>query len=145
MLPLAEFAPISADFQLNVWNVMLFLSSLATLWAAIRRKPTLDSHLSKFESAIDTLRRSVDELTEAQRASADHDARIRQLEIAAGDLRRSHDTCAHAHRADQQRVTREWFDRIEGVEKTVASNFQTMERALGRIEGELKAMAARPN
>lgn len=142
MLPLAEFAPISADFQLNVWNVMLFLSSLATLWAAIRRKPTLDSHLSKFESAIDTLRRSVDELTEAQRASADHDARIRQLEITAGDLRRSHDSCSLSHRADQQRVTREWFDRIEKVENGMSKNFQTMEGAIGRIEGQLAILVA---
>jgi hypothetical protein len=32
LLPLAEFSPLSADFQLNIWNVLLFVSTLATLW-----------------------------------------------------------------------------------------------------------------
>lgn len=137
LLPLAEFAPISADFQLNVWNVLLFLSTLGTLWAAIRRKPPLDARLTEFSSSISGLKASVDKLTKAQEEAAGHAARIAQLERECSTLRTEIERKTTEQRKATDESMHDLYLRIEGFETATARNFQTVERSLGRIEGQL--------
>ncbi len=138
LLPLAEFSPLSADFQLNIWNVLLFVSTLATLWAAIRRKPPLDARLTEFSASIAGLKGSVDKLTKAQEDAAGHAARIAQLERECGELRAEIDRKTTEQRQSTDESMHDLYLRIEGFESATARNFQTIERSLGRIEGELK-------
>lgn len=141
-LLLAEFSPLSPSAQLAIVSILSLLLIVLSIRAMIRRDPSLDTHLAKFEASIATLTKSVNELTESQKLAADHSTRIRALESEAVAIRAAHTQCSMAHRSDQTRVTREWFDRIEKVESGMAKNFQTIEGAIGRIEGQLTILVA---
>lgn len=138
MLPLlAEFTPLAPSTQIAIVSLLGVVVTLVSLWSMLRRRPPLDAHLAKFEAALEGLRASVDELTEAQKAAAEHSAEIRALKQRVATLEQLRDMDAKAQRDDMRTNTRELFQRIESVEQTVAKNFQLVERALGKVEGQL--------
>lgn len=138
MLPLvAEFTPLPPSAQLAFVSLLTVVVTLASLWSMLRRRPPLDAQIAKFEATIAGLTESVDKLTEAQEAAAGHSAEISALKDRVAALETQREADADAAREDLRRTTRELFDRIEGVEKAVATNFQAVERALGRLEGQI--------
>lgn len=143
MLPLlAEFTPLSNSAQMAVVSLLILVSLLLTIWSLTRRHPPLDAHLTKFEGSIATLTKAVDELTKAQRAAADHSTRIAQLERECSALRLELDEKITDQRDATDEGIQRVYLRIESLEQSVSRNFQTIERSLGRIEGELKARAS---
>lgn len=137
LLPLAEFSPLSGSAQWAIVSILSVALICVSLWVLLRRQPPLDAHLAKFEATIAGLTDSVNKLTEAQEAAAGHAAEIRTLKERVATLEQLRDTDAKAQREDMSTNTRQLFDRIDGVEKAVAMNFQAVERALGRLEGRI--------
>ncbi|HLP02128.1 MAG TPA: hypothetical protein VK163_08885 [Opitutaceae bacterium] len=138
MLPLvAEFTPLSPSAQLAVVSLLVVAATLLSIWNMVRRRPPLDAQIARFEATIDTLRKAVDELTEAQRAAASHSSRISQLESECAELRSALDRRLSDQRRDTDGSITKLYLRIESFEKAVTGNFQTVERSLGRIEGQL--------
>lgn len=137
LLPLAEFSPLSPSAQIAVVSLLSVALICVSIWAMVRRQPPLDAQIARFEATIDTLRKAVDELTEAQRGAASHSARIAQLENECAELRSALDRRLTEQRRDTDESITKLYLRIESFEKAVAMNFQTVERSLGRIEGQL--------
>lgn len=152
MLPaqtLAEFTPLSPTAQLAIVSLLGVAVALLTIRSLVRRTPPLDSHLTKFEAAIATLTKAVDDLTEAQRSASSHSTRIATLEKECSILRQELDKKLTDQREDfDKKLTaqheagdesiHEVYLRIENIELSNSKNFQSIERALGRIEGALQ-------
>lgn len=141
----AAFAPISADFQLNVWNVIVLLTALTALLAALRRKPPLDSQLVQLGSSISSLQASVEALTTEQKRQAAHEAKIEALQEKVRLLEAQRETDAAAQRRHLAHVQHEIFQkfdqldakfgaRLETLDTKVSANLQSIERGLGRFE-----------
>lgn len=140
-------------FAYAVWGVIF--GGIVTLVVAAngidsmlerrRRRPSVDVDLSGLQSAIKTLTASVDELKAARADHNGHKERIAALEEQCRKLDAEAATYASTQRSYLAKLTRDFFDRIEGVEKTMAQNFQTVERGVGRVEGALEQIAARLN
>lgn len=127
MLPLlAEFTPLSPSAQLAIFSLLTVVVTLVSLWSMLRRRPPLDAQIARFEAAIEGLNRSVADLAEAQRQASSHGFRIDAIER----------NCA-ACRIETNRALKDVYDRIESVESSMGENFQSVERALGRIEGQI--------
>lgn len=141
MLPaqtLAEFTPLSPTAQLAIVSLLGVAVALLTIRSLVRRTPPLDAHLTKFESAIATLTKAVDDLTEANRAAANHSTRIATLERECSALRTELDRKLTDQHVATDKSIREVYLRIESIELSNSKNFQSIERALGRIEGALQ-------
>lgn len=141
-LVLASFTPLSPGAQLALYAVFTVVVGGSTLWANIRagrRKPTVDVDLVKLAASIEHLQKTVDTLATTAERHASHASEIAGLKRELDDLRKLREADAASHRGWGAKTTREIFDRIEAVEKSVAANFQSVERALGRIEGQLSA------
>lgn len=110
-----------------------------------RRQPSLDVDLVGLQSAIKSLTSAVDELKAARADHNGHKERIAALEQRCEALDKEANATASAQRSHLAKLTREFFERIEGVEKTMAKNFQDVERGMGRVEGALEQIAARLN
>lgn len=159
---LAEFTPFDSAFQVNIYSLIALLAALGGLWALVRRKPPLDTQISKLETAIDSLQTSVDGLTAEQKNHSAHEAKIQELQTKVRLLENHRETDAHAQRGYIQKSTQEIFVRIEShvrttndqltaltakthaeildITATFAENVQRIERAVGQIEGAQSAM-----
>lgn len=138
MFPLlAQFAPLSPTAQLAIVSVLSVALTITLIYTALRRKPPLDVDLTKLASTADQLTQTVGELKDTLEQYAGHSARISALEKECATLRSELDREISAQRAYTAKTSREIFERIERVEQSVAQNFQSVERALGRVEGML--------
>lgn len=148
MLPvpfLAEFTPLSAPAQLAIFSLILVASLGTNIWfnvRASRRKPTIDVDLVKLASQIETLAAGFSRLSAAVERSANHASEIKTLQREVQDLRRARDEDQGRQRSYTQKTTRELFERMEAGERAMAKNFQSVERSLGRIEGQLTVKPA---
>lgn len=155
-VPLAASGEISANnpaFAYAVGAVIVgaiitavtVVDRIDSILARRRRQPSVDVDLVGLQAAITTLTESVDELKAARADHSGHKERISALEEKCRALDTEATAAAAAQRSYQAKLTREWFERIEGVEKTMAKNFQDVERGMGRVEGALEQIAARLN
>lgn len=51
----ADFTPVSADWQSNLYNVLVIVALILAIIAVFKRKPPLDVELAKFTLAIKQL------------------------------------------------------------------------------------------
>lgn len=139
MLPaaLANFTPVSASAQVTILSLLSVMLIVLNIVAHFRRKPPLDSELTKLNITIEGLKGSVDNLTKAHQQHVSHAEAIETLQREVAELR------GHREKdlADQRKYTRESteriFKRIDEVDSSVATNFQAVERALGQLEGRV--------
>jgi hypothetical protein len=115
----ANFSPISTELQSALWFIgggtVSFIGAVLAVLIYFKRNPPLDAQLADFKASISDLDEEVARLREQREEDQKN------------------------QRAYTQRTTRELFDRIERVESSISENFRSLERALGRLEGELKA------
>lgn len=136
-LPFAQIQPFAPSTQVAFISFLGIVLLLLGIWAHFRRRPPIDVDLAKLASAIEALQGTVAKLTERTDSQAHHATEIEALQKEITGLRIAREADVAAQRSYTQRTTREIFERIEGVERAVATNFQSVERALGRIEGQL--------
>ncbi|MBI5770896.1 MAG: hypothetical protein HZA93_24170 [Verrucomicrobia bacterium] len=163
----ADFTPLSADFQVNVWNLVSLLIALGTLWAFGRRKPPLDAQLVRLETSIEALNRNMADLATAQKQAAGHELEIAALKDKVRNLEARRDEDLRAQRTYTRETTRELFEkmesnaritqdrldalandfaaRIETLSQSLSENIQSVERGLGRLEGQMESMRDRMN
>lgn len=141
----ASFAPISSDFQLNVWNVLTLVGALVALWAAVRRKPTVDVDLVQLKSSIDGLQKSVDALTANQKEHAANAVEIDQLKAEVRELKSHRENDGGTQRRHIAHLSREIFDKIDALDNKFSANLQSIERGLGRFDGAFDLIRDRLN
>ncbi len=144
----ASFTPISEDFQLNVWNLMVLAAAIIALLASFRRKLPLESELVKLQGAIDGLQKSVEALTRAERSHAGHETEIASLrsKITLLESRREEDL--RAQRNYTRETTHALFTKLdENSSKThqkldnFTSSVNTIFRDIAADIGALKEAA----
>ena len=147
---LADFAPLSPTFQSDIYSVVLIFAAVGGLilgaigiWVSMRRQPPLDAELVRFSSAIDVLKKSVDELAETAKEHADHESEITGLKEKVKLLESRREEDLQAQRKYTRETTHEIFEKIDGLVETFNNNTRTMERALGGVEGGLKGLQDR--
>lgn len=97
----------------------------------------------KLQASIDGLNKSVGELTETQRAHASHGSEISKLQEDVRELRKNREEDLRAQREYTRQSGERVFKRIDEMESSVNKNFQSVERALGQLEGQIKSMQPR--
>jgi len=154
-LALASTAPdaLSAQnptFAYAVWGVVLggivsavmVADRIDSMLERRRRKPSVDVDLVGLQASIVTLNKTVEKIEKAQAEHNGHKERLAALEKKTEELDKEAAETAAAQRRHLQKLTQEIFQRIEGVESTLASNFKELERGLGRVEGQLTQLNA---
>lgn len=151
LLAQADHSALSAQnpsFAYATWGVVLgglvaavmVADRLDSMLDRRRRKPTVDVDLAGLQTSIATLNKTVEKIEKAQAEHNGHGERIGALEKRTESLDKEATEAAAAGRRHLQKLTLEIFQRIEGVEKTVAENFKDVERGLGRVEGQLEQL-----
>jgi hypothetical protein len=144
----ADASAISADNPLFAYAVgavivgaiittVTVLEKIDAIVQRRKRQPSVDVDLVGLQAAIKTLTSSVDELKAARADHVGHRERIVALEEKCRSLDAEANAAAASQRSHLAKLTRELYERIENVEKTVALNFKEVERGLGRVEGAL--------
>jgi hypothetical protein len=158
----ASFAPISPDFQLNIWNLLALLLAVLAVVGHFRRTPPLDSELVKLNGAISGLDRSVTALTKSHQDHVAHAGKIAHLEEQVRDLKGHRESDAQNQRSYIAKNTREIFekidlnyrdfgkkldetnsvitDKIDALSRTFNQEVRDLARALGKTEGKLEAV-----
>ncbi len=151
---LAEFAPIDPGFQLNLWNVLVLVIAIASLLTALKRKPPLDSELTRLNLAIESLTKTVGRLEDAHQGHSQHAAQLEALHREVDFLKQRREEDGASQRRHLAETVRELTDTV-GVLRTdftssldrfrdsMANNTAKVERALGGVEGELKQLTIR--
>jgi uncharacterized protein YydD (DUF2326 family) len=136
---LAEFAPLTPAAQMALVSLLGVIATLVIIWSAIRRKPPVGEDLVQLRGSIDALNRSVESLTKAHDRHASHAAEIETLKKEVLQLQRQREDDQRSTRAYVAQSNQRIFERIDELANSTAKNFQTVERAIGRIEGKLDA------
>lgn len=134
---LANLKPLSPEIQTSLFTIGGVLMGVVAVLIYFRRNPPLEAQLAAFRAAIATLQKSVDQLATSARAHATHAAEIADLQQEVNKLRSQRDADQQTQRSYIAKNTRELHERIGAVEASINRNFQTLERALGRIEGQI--------
>jgi predicted nucleic acid-binding Zn-ribbon protein len=141
--PLAEFAPLPPAAQWAIVSLLSVALTLVLIYNALRRKPPLDAELVKLQSAIESLQKSVDDLTETQKAHATHASEIAELQRKVTALEQHREEDARAQRTYTRESGQRIFVKIDELSASVAQNFQSVERAIGQLEGQVKSLVMR--
>jgi predicted nucleic acid-binding Zn-ribbon protein len=142
MLPtvVAQFAPLSPAAQLAVVSLLGVIATLVIIWSAIRRKPPVGEDLVQLRGSIDALNRSVETLTKAHERHASHASEIETLKKEVLQLQRQREDDQKSTRAYVAQSNQRIFERIDELADSMSKNSQSVERAIGRIEGKLDAV-----
>lgn len=145
MLPatLAEFVPLSPSAQWAIISILSVVLTVVLIWSNVRRRPPLDTELVKLQVAIEALNKSVGELTETQRAHASHGSEIEKLQEEVHLLRSYREEDLRSQREYTRMSGERVFKRIDELDLAVNRNFQSVERALGQLEGQIKSLTTR--
>jgi hypothetical protein len=111
-----------------------------------RRQPSVDVDLVGLSAAIKTLTASVEELKTAKDNHSGHRERIAALETRCAELKTQLEREIATQRSYIAKNTHEIFERIEAdsketrtaigtLTKTINTEFNTLYRALGKVEG----------
>jgi chromosome segregation ATPase len=136
----ADFTPLSASAQVAIVSLLAVLLIVLNILALLRRKPPLDTELVKLNSAIDGLQKSVDSLNATAKEHADHDAEITALKEKVRTLESARETDLQAQRKYTRETTHEIFEKLDELKDSVNANFQSVERAMGQLEGKVEAL-----
>lgn len=143
MLPLlAQFTPIPPGTQLTMVSLLAAVLMVLNILQIVRRKPPLDTELAKIHGAVQSLQASVQKLDGTVGAHASHSSKIESLEKQVRDLELKRETDLAAQRKYTRETTHEIFEKIDGLRMSLNGNLQSVERAMGRIEGEVKHLSA---
>lgn len=156
VLAVADASAISADNPMFAYAVgavvmggiittVMVADRIDSMLQRRRRQPSVDVDLVGLQAAIKTLTATVDDLKKAQADHHGHKEKIAGLEEKCGRLEREATAFEASQRSYTAKLTREWFERIETLERTVSSNFKEVERGLGKVEGALEQLTARLN
>jgi chromosome segregation ATPase len=137
---LADFAPLSPGAQWAIISLLGVALTLVLIWSALRRQPPLDSELVSLRGSIEALQKSVSSLEETFEKVATHATEIETLQEKVRSLEQ--------HREDDQRSNRTYtresgeriFKKLDELKDSVAANFQSVERAIGQLEGQVQAL-----
>ncbi len=147
MLPaaLAELlpSPISRGFQLDLFNLLAVLGALVAIWAATRRKPPLDAELVKLQFSIDGLQQSVADLANNQKLCGAHRTETADLKRRLGEIETKRDVDLQAQRTYTRDSAHDIFAKLDATKDALGVNIQAVERAMGRVEGEMKSIGER--
>lgn len=139
---LASLAPISTEWQAGLISVLAGLALILSILAHFRRRPPLDSELTKIHSAVETLRKAVETLDETAKSHAAHGTEIGALQDKVRRLETQREIDLANQRKYTRETTHEIFEKLDALKSSVSSNFQEMERSLGKIEGKLESLSA---
>ena len=136
-------------FAYAVWAVILggvvtavmTMDRIDSMLQRRKRSPSVDVDLVGLSTAITTLTQTVEELKAAKDHHNGHKERIAALETKCTELKSQLDREISTQRSYVAKTSKDIFDRIESVEKSVSKNFQEVERGLGRVEGSLGQIA----
>jgi hypothetical protein len=142
---LADFVPglLSQGFQLDLLNLIAIIGALVALWVALRRKPPLDSELVKLETAIEGLQGAVSELTVSSKLCSSHRTETADLKRRMGELESKREIDLHAQRTYTRESAHDIFAKLDATKDALGINIQAVERAMGRVEGEMKSIGER--
>lgn len=163
----ASFTPITAEFQLNVWNLLTLIGALLALWASLRRKPAVDVDLVQLKGSIEGLQKSVDALTAGQRSHDSHQSEIATLKAEVRELKGHREVDGGAQRRHIGYLQKEIFDKIESqggimqdkidtlsaqtqqrildLSTQFTANLQSIERGIGRFDASIDFIRDRLN
>ena len=142
---LADFTPLSPQAQLAVISVLAVTLLVLAILSHVRRKPPLDSELVKLALAIEGLQKSVDVLTDAERIHATHAVEISSLQDKVRELEGHREEDQKSNRTYTRETTREIFLKLDELKDSVNSNFRTVERAIGQLEGKVANLTTQIN
>lgn len=156
ILAVADASAISADNPLFVaavggvviGGVVMLVTVVDRVDSIIqrrRRQPSVDVNLTELQSSIASLTEAVKELKEAREAHNGHREKIAALEEKCRKLEADASAFESSQRSYLAKTFREWFERLEAVQTTVAANFKDVERGLGKVEGALEQLTERIN
>ncbi|WP_043588956.1 hypothetical protein [Geminisphaera colitermitum] len=106
--------PLTSEFQTGLISSLSIAALALSVWAYFRRRPPVDADLSRIEADLKALKEQ-------------HAALVEKQDREAAEQRKQTDDLINGV-----------YKRIEAVQSSFNRNFQTMERALGRIEGAIE-------
>lgn len=141
--PVAQISPLSPEFQLGLISLLGVAVLVQSLVAAFRRKPPVGEDLVQLRTSIDSLKKSVELLTLAHEKHVAHSAEITALQKEVDRLKTQREEDQRSARSYTAQSNQRIFERIDELAETVAANFQSVERAIGKVEGQLQTLHPR--
>lgn len=135
----ANIAPISPEWQLGLLSVLGILFLVLSILGHFKRKPPVDSQLVALNTTIEGLKDAVEKLTATQATHASHSSEIQKLQDEVKELRAHREADLRSQREYTRQSGERIFSRIDELDRSVNNNFQSVERAIGNLEGRLAA------
>jgi regulator of replication initiation timing len=143
LLPELVAGPLSSGFQTDILSLIAVIGALVAIWAVFRRKPPIDSELVKLQLSIENLQQAVTDLVANQRLCGAHRTETADLKRRLGELETRRESDSHAQRTYTRESAHDIFSKLDATKDALAVNIQAVERAVGRVEGEMKSIGER--